>query len=324
VRLGEPAALPLTPAPVQASFDYLELAVALHVWEEWELTSLLDAVLPRGQDEVSAGAVVGGLVLHRCVAPASKLGAVRWYPKTALPELLGITPEQFNNSRVHRVLEAVDKAGDTLQRRLPALHHDRRGAAAALFLDVTDAWFEGRGCELAQRARTKEGLRNRRKIGVVLLCDSKGFPLRWEVVPGKRADAHSLGDMVEALRTCPWVGEAPVVCDRAMGTASGIAQLLRSGLRFLTAVPRNEFESHTDQIPHAAFADLEPEAEHDPSDVDVKDLKAAQQAFARDVARAGEAAQQAGLEQVEETLYVLDLKLGTRPIAEEERRWVGP
>jgi hypothetical protein len=177
---------------------------------------------------------------------------------------------------------------------------------------------------MAQRSRTKEGLRNRRKVGVVLLCDERGFPLRWDVVPGKRSDHQVMSSMVEAIEKCPWVGDAPVVCDRAMGKSSTVAGLLRSGLRFLTAVPRNEIESHTKDIPWQPLSGFELTAKVDPSDEDVEDVESARADFERDVERARELAAAAGMEQVDDTLFVKDLGFARRPLADDETPWVGP
>lgn len=324
VVLGEIERKIIAPIPVERNYRYLDLAVLLELWNGWRLSALFERLLPQEQDEVPPGLVVAALVLMRCVEPASKLESTRRYRDTALPELLGLAPEQFNNSRLHRVLGALDAANAGLQATLPLIHRDRRGRLAAYFLDVTDTWFEGRGCALAERSRTKEGLRNRRKVGVVLLCDDRGFPLRWEVVPGKRADSKCLGDMVEVIKSCPWVGDGPVVCDRAMGKASSVALLVKSGLRFLTAVPRNEIESHTAGVPYQSFETFEPEVDLDPSDDDVDDLEATTEAFEEDVSRARELAEQAGLTKVTDTLYVLELGLSVRLLDEAERRWVGP
>ena len=49
-----------------------------------------------------------------------------------------------------------------------APNYHRPNSFATLFMDVTDAWFEGRGPEMAERNRTKEGFKNRRKIGIDL------------------------------------------------------------------------------------------------------------------------------------------------------------
>ena len=92
----------------------------------------------------------------------------------------------------------------------------------------------------------------------------------------------------------------------------------------LTAVLRNESENHAQDIQQKPFADFEPEAEHDPGDDEVTDVKTAMAAFAKDVDRARALAEQAGLTKVSDTLYVLDLGKQVRLLGEEERRRVGP
>jgi len=162
--------------------------------------------------------VIAALTLQRCVDPGSKLYAEQWFPTTALPELLGVDPTRFNNARLHRVLEQLDEATPELMRRL-ARHTHGRGEFATLFLDVTDARFTGNGPDMAEKAKTKEGIVER-KIGIVLLCNEHGYPLRWSVIPGRRADSVAMHDVFEDIRGLDWLGNTPVVCDRAMGTSA--------------------------------------------------------------------------------------------------------
>jgi len=61
-------------------------------------------------------------------------------------------------------LDAIDA---DLQDGLVRRYEQRDGAFATLFTDVTDAWFEGRGPDIAERSRTKEGMPNRYKIGIL-------------------------------------------------------------------------------------------------------------------------------------------------------------
>ena len=85
------------------------------------------------------------------------------FPRTALPELLGVAPRHFPNTRIHRVLEKLDgietELQDGLVRRyeqrdgietelqdgLVRRYAQRDGIFATLFTDVSDVWFEGRG-----------------------------------------------------------------------------------------------------------------------------------------------------------------------------------
>jgi hypothetical protein len=268
-------------ARVVDNFEYLDIAVLLELWRGWGLPEILNEVLPSNQSEVSSADVVVALVLQRCVAPGSKLFATQWFPRTAFPELLGIAPNQFNNTRVHRVLDDLDVAGAGLMAKLPQRFRERDGAFTALFLDVTDTWFVGGGPGLAERGKTKEGF-VRRKIGIVLLCNERGYPLRWEVVHGTSHDSKSMTKMVASISKLAWAKDAPVVCDRAMGKTAQIRQLATSGLRFVTALTTTEFPTYAQRLPR-----MEP---------------------AEDSARAAAAAAiVGGMEKVEDTLYVMDL-----------------
>ena len=81
----------------------------LELWHDLGLHQFFDDLLPIGDAVVAPSSVVAALSIQRCVDPGSTLYAERWFPRTALPELLGISPVHFNNSRLHRVLDAVDQ-----------------------------------------------------------------------------------------------------------------------------------------------------------------------------------------------------------------------
>jgi transposase len=237
-----------------ANLRYLDVAVLLQLWNEWELSELLRDVLPRDLDPQ----VVAALAIQRCTAPGSKLAATRWFQRTALPEVLGISLRSFNNSRVHRVLSALERADETLQLRLARKVSDSQGAFTALFADLTDTWFVGHGPAIAQRAKTKEGL-IRRKVGIALMCNSDGYPLRWQTVNGRSADAPVLNELLNGVRSATWAASVPVVLDRAMGTSAWLARLHATGLHFLTALVRAEFSSYAPNLPHGSFANLQPD-----------------------------------------------------------------
>jgi len=99
---------PAWKARVLDNLDYLDVALAVEMWRSWKLSELLHRLVPEGKAAVRAAEVICGLTIQRCVAPASKLAAQRWFPRTALPELLGVEPARFQNTRIHRVLEQLD------------------------------------------------------------------------------------------------------------------------------------------------------------------------------------------------------------------------
>lgn len=275
-----------------ANLRYLDLAVLLELWRDWQLDSLLKQVLAASDTLAPAESVVACLVLQRCVDPGSKLYAERWFPRTALPELLGVPCTKFNNTRLHRVLDQLDRAGGDLMAKLSRRVHERQGQFGCLFLDTTDTWFEGHGPELADNAKTKEGM-VRRKVGIALLCDAQGYPLRWQVLRGCQADCEAMSEVVDAVCGLSWTRQTPLVMDRAMGHSAQLHHLVRSGVHFLTALTATEMHSYCPQLPGAALDSLVP---HSATDTEA-------------MAQAAATVKAAGMTAISNTIHVMDLGL---------------
>jgi hypothetical protein len=308
-REGKAVVLPTEKlrSKVLENLAYLDAAVALALWREWRLDELLGALMSQGEQEVPPADVVAALTIQRCIAPGSKLFAERWFPRTALPELLGIRHDQFNNTRLHRVLEQLDQVTPELQASLPGRYVAQAGTFTSLLVDVTDTWFVGHGPDgLAEKAKTKEGL-YQRKIGIVLMCNQDGFPLRWQVIPGRQSDSTAMLGLIESAQKIEWIGEAPVVCDRAMGKTAHLRKLLATNLRFLTALTEDEFDAYAaDRIPYSTLSSVE---------LSRGDEEAAGQAAAAVVA--------AGMSRVNDALYVRDLGVVERRDVSVARKIAG-
>ena len=276
-----------------ANLRYLDLAVLIDVWRQWGLGSILDELAGPSEAALSFSDVVLALVLQRCCAPDSKLAATRWVPNTALPEMLGFEPSVFHNTRIHRVLTQLFDVTEALQQQLVAAYLRRNGRFQALFMDVTDTWFEGIGAPMAELTRTKSEMPNKRCLGIVLLVDDHGFPLRWKVIGAKTKDWTAMHGLVRAIGDVSWLQRTLIVFDRAMGNRSTVAELKEAGLHFLTAAHRSALERYTTALPVGAFTDIE----LDGSDASYQD----------DIARAAEAARATGFEEIHERLFVYDL-----------------
>jgi len=293
------------PPVTLANLAYLDVAVALEMWRSWGLSELLSQLIPEQNVAMRAAEILCALTIQRCVEPASKLQAQSWFPRTALPELLGFAPGHFHNTRIHRVLEKLDAVEQPVQDALVSRYQQRDGAFITLFADVTDAWFEGEGPDLAERGTTKEGIPNRFKVGVLLLCNEHGYPLRWSTLSGRTNDGTALRELVEVIKDKDWAQGPPIVFDRAMGFASAVAELHSSNLRFLTAVPRPETYSYCKTLPEIVLTSITA-LDHDASnDKPLCD---------RLVAETCAAASAAGMHRVDDQLYFLDLGICTRRI----------
>lgn len=275
----------------RACLRYLDVAVVLETLRETGVEAVLQELLGEGQHEVATDKVVAALVVQRCLAPESKLQAVRWFPRTALPELLGVNPAHFNNTRVHRALESLEHVDEDLMRAMSRRSVEKGGQLHVTFLDVTDTYFEGEGPELCARGKSKEGL-IRKKIGIALLCDPEGIPLRWQLMAGNAAEAPTMLEMMRSKELLPWLSGTPVVVDRAMGRTAQIREMQRTDARFITALTRVEYETYCPELPAAALVELQPDSMAD-------DTVCAQEAARR--------VEEAGFERIADDQYFLDV-----------------
>lgn len=238
-----------------ANFQYLALAVFLQLWRRLEVGKIIDDLVPESNVEVPVSTVVAALVFQRCLAPASKLAAVDWFAETALPELLHVKPSAFNNTRVHRALEALEIIEKELQQRLARHIIAQHGAVKVLFLDCTDTWFVGQGPECASKRQTKEGL-FKRQVGIALVCNQDGLPLSWATVDGGHDERQTMMRLVREATQEAWAHQVPFVMDRAMGCESSVRALIDEGVRFVTAVPCSEFAAYSTDIPLGSFDEV--------------------------------------------------------------------
>ena len=226
---------------------YLDLAVLFEIWSQSGIAQILEGALPRNSSLVSVQKILAILCFHRSQDPGSKLSATRWFQTTALPEMTSVSSDSFNNSRLHRALYDLEQANISLRAKLPSLYGELRSDSSALFLDVSDACFCGDGPEMAEKGLSKDGA-IRTKIGIVLLCNRDGLPIRWEVVPGASPDSGTMLDTLEEIKGLSWVRDVPLVCDRAMGRTSLIEKMNDMGITFLTAISRTEYVNFAESL----------------------------------------------------------------------------
>lgn len=231
----------------QSNLVYLDLAVLYETWEQSGIRSILKEALSSGTTKAPVDIIIAILCLHRCQDPGSKLSATRWYKTTALPEITGVDTTFFNNSRLHRALYELEQASAALMAKLPKLYSDGGSGSSALFMDISDAWFCGAGPSFAQKGLSKDGA-IRTKIGIILLCNAEGLPLRWDVVAGASQDGTAMLEMLDDIKSLSWVKEIPLVCDRAMGRSSLIQKMHKMDIKFLTALSRHEYTNYAGRL----------------------------------------------------------------------------
>ncbi len=145
----EPVLVRLRGVRLERPRDFGDAWLAWGLWRMLGLDTLLEELIPPGQEEVSWATVAAILVIARFCEPSSELHiADTWYRRTALDDLLGVSPEKVHTYRLYRGLDHVHPRP---QCRPP---RERTGHARAVH---AAAGSGTRAAEVRRRKRPAEG-----------------------------------------------------------------------------------------------------------------------------------------------------------------------
>jgi hypothetical protein len=235
---------------------FLDLMVVRSMWNEWGLTDFFEKLIPKGEQEISPANVIFVLVANRCVAPCSKLRVTEWSHNTCLPHIIQYKNKQLNNTRIHRVLDAIDGCEPTLSRFLVEHSTRLQRLDSVVFLDLTNTWFEGHGGTLGQRSKTKEGATRRHVVQLALGVDANGLPLHWEVLPGKTAEVKVLPRWIEWMSQHETLKDLPMVFDRGITSEQNLLELVEKKRHFVTCARDCHLEKWGFEVDLASLAKI--------------------------------------------------------------------
>jgi hypothetical protein len=103
--------------------------LGLELWRRLELDRFFGARLDEQAADVPWSRVVAVLAINRLCAPGSELAIEeRWYPSTALDDLLGIEEGKINDTRLYRCLDRILPHKTQLEQHLKQCYGELFGA----------------------------------------------------------------------------------------------------------------------------------------------------------------------------------------------------
>jgi len=111
-----------------------------------------------------------------------------------------------------------------------------------VFYDVTDSYFEGRNCELANSGITKSNGFRKKKIVLALLVNSKGYPFAWDVIEDYTADVKTIKSLSIQWKMQFNFGDNEIILifDRGMVSDENLKHLEGQKQLYLTALDKNQ------------------------------------------------------------------------------------
>jgi hypothetical protein len=115
----EPWLVKLSSIRLERTRDFGDVWLAWGLWRMLGLDELLERQIESGREEVSWATVAAILAIARFCEPSSELHiADTWYRRTALDELLGVTPEQVHTVRLYQGLDHLLPHKEALEKHL--------------------------------------------------------------------------------------------------------------------------------------------------------------------------------------------------------------
>jgi transposase len=226
-----------------------EVYLGLALWRRLKLDTFFEEAMPEGRERIAWGTMACILALARFCAPSSELQIAEfWYAKTALDEVLGVAPEQVNEDRLYRALDALLPQQEGLFRHLQQVYGDLFGTTFDLLLyDITSTYFEGKmeGNPQAKRGYSRDGRPDCVQVCIALVVTPEGLPLAYEVFDGNRSDVTTVDEIVTLLRDKYGQERRTWVMDRGMVSEDNLTLLRNRGAKYLVGTPKSllrEFE----------------------------------------------------------------------------------
>ncbi len=223
--------------------------LALEVVRRLQLDAFLKGVMPPGREHVAWWRSALILVVARLCHPSSELFvSEQWYPKSALPELLGVPAERVDDNRLYRTLDELLPHKEKLEIHLK----NRMGALFALeydllMYDITSTYFEGQAnFDLAQRGYSRDQRSDCKQVCIGLVVSRCGMPLGYEVFAGNTADVTTVEQIVETMEKRYGKSDRIWVMDRGMVSEDNIDFLRAGGRRYIVGTSKSmlkKFES---------------------------------------------------------------------------------
>jgi transposase len=236
---------------VERTRRFGECFLAWELWRRLELDRFWEALLDRPEDEADVpwSRVAALLAINRLCDPGSELAIEqRWFPATALDDLLSIDPAKINDTRLYRCLDRILPHKTKLEQHLKQRYGELFAAEFDVLLyDLTSSYVEGASANnpMMQRGYSRDHRPDCKQLVIALIVNVEGFPLSYETFDGNQADVSSLEAVVRMVERKYGKARRVWVFDRGIISEENLQMLRQHQGQYLVGTPRaklKEFE----------------------------------------------------------------------------------
>lgn len=281
---GEAQQLKLFPSEVEAPADDPQVArvllnrvrlertrqfgacfLGLDLWKRLALDRFFERTVDRESADVPWSRVAALLAINRLCAPGSELAIEqRWYPSTALDDLLEIDEGKINDTRLYRCLDRILPHKTKLERHLKERYGELFGAEFDVLLyDLTSTYVEGAAEKnpMVRRGYSRDHRPDCEQLVIALIVNNEGFPFSYETFDGNRTDVSTMETILRMVERKYGKARRIWVFDRGIVSEENLAAIRQRGGQYLTGTPRSQMKQFEAELLKDDWTHVRPEVE---------------------------------------------------------------
>lgn len=224
--------------------------LGLALWRQLRLDEFFAGRIDDVPADVPWSRVAAVLAINRLCAPGSELAIEeRWYPTTALDDLLHLPDGTINDSRLYRALDHLLPHKTALERHLTTRYGELFAAEFDVLLyDLTSSYVEGAAEKnpMMRRGYSRDHRPDCLQVVLAVIVNVDGFPLSYETFDGNRADVTTFETVMRMIERKYGQARRVWVFDRGIVSDANLAAIRRRGGQYLVGTRRSTLR-HVEQ-----------------------------------------------------------------------------
>jgi len=239
--------------------------LGLELWKRLELDRFFEQAVDGESADVPWSRVAALLAINRLCAPGSELAVEqRWYPSTALDDLLQIEDGKINDTRLYRCLDRILPHKTKLERHLKNRYGELFGAEFEVLLyDLTSTYVEGAAEKnpMLRRGYSRDHRPDCEQLVIALIVNNEGFPFSYETFDGNRTDVSTMETILRTVERKYGKARRIWVFDRGIVSEGNLAAIRKRDGQYLTGTPRSQMKQFEAELLKEDWTQVRPEVE---------------------------------------------------------------
>lgn len=224
--------------------DFLNVFTLHSLWERLGLNTTFP---PSDSKKISTAQIAEILTIAKLIRPSSNLQTVNWLKKTYLPELLGISVQNYNRMKIFNELELIQNSSQKIEEQLMRYSMNTgENQFEIFFVDGTTSFFEGTCCSLGKRGKDKTNGYKTHMILIMLVTNQNGSPCAWEVFSGEKKEVSEFRGVLNRISKNYDIKNTTFCFDRGFASAKNFDAIEGLKAKFISGIDSDQIEDVLD------------------------------------------------------------------------------